>query len=215
MLRISSKFCWGYVVSLDIIKKEQPKVWKSFCMRVPIFSVALSHNCSNFILGICTHIYYRKTIKQSVVRYIEIWDKNGRDIIFYLESLFGCKLTKKRITAYVCITPLYIRNIQNDFFLLPTNAEKNRVLELFLHEISHFYFYQMLDDLACDTHKAWELSEYIVPYIIKDFFGYSCLKYGYLGEPCVSYSEEISKWISHKIDFITFIYRTIGGKEYE
>lgn len=207
MLRISSKFCWGYVEALVTVKKEQPDVWYRFCTKVPTFSVAFF---SFFIpvQAIVTHIYYSKIICNSKKIYTKFWNEQGHNIIEYLNTIFDME-GNFDITAFVCITPLFIRNINKKFFLIPTNASIDRLEKLLLHEISHFYFYKMTQGLNIDSRLLWKISEFIVPFIIEDYFSAERRKDGYLGIPGLALEMEIYRWIKKEVTFSEFLNKVI------
>lgn len=211
MLRISSKFCWGYVESLIAVKKEQPDVWYRFCEEVPTFSVAFFSYVIP-VQAIITHIRYYKIICDSKKIYIKFWNEQGSNIIEYLNTIFDME-GNFDVTAFVCITPLFIRNINRKFFLLPTNASVNRLEELLLHEISHFYFYKKTEGLNINSHFLWKISELIVPFIIEDYSFAERRKDGYLGIPSSVLEIEIYRWIKKEVTFSEFLNNVIAMED--
>ncbi len=211
MVHISSRFNYGYVEALCIVKKEQPDLWKTFCSHVPTFPVVFLDRLMA-LPALLTHISFRKLIKRSVKEYTAVWEEHGDSISSYLDRKFGVRGAFD-ITAYVCVTPLYIRNIEKSFFLLPTNAEESRFLEIMLHELSHFYFYDQC--VSENSHEAWRLSELIVPYLVKDYFGNDILKDSYAGKPSASCEHEIKKWINGEQGFKELVKNTIERERKE
>ena len=199
-LSIVNRFSFGYIKSLKIVKEEQPEKWEFFCNSVPLFTVV-----SNYILAaLLSSIKYNRMIRRSKVRYLGIWNKDGSRIVQALNTIFGFSIDTK-IKAHVCITPLYIRDIEGQYFLVPTNSDENRILEIITHELSHFYFYHCYMS-AYDSKRFWYISELIVPKILEKIFGKTITpKSSYVGEPTLEESKHISDWIDKKITFQEFV----------
>lgn len=199
-LNIVNHFSFGYIKSLRIVKEEQPEKWEIFCKSVPLFSVV-----SNYVLAAFLSFFkYYRTIRKSKVRYAVIWDKNGSRIIKELDTIFGFSIDTK-IKAIVCVTPLYIRDIDRWYFLIPTNSEENRILEIITHELSHFYFYHYYTTVY-DSKRFWYISELIVPKILEKIFGLAIIsKSSYAGKPTTEESKLISDWIDKKLTFQEFL----------
>lgn len=209
-LHFSTLFSLAYFKALSIVKDEQPKLWSYFSKEVSIFSAV--SNC--YIAGILAHHSSRKEIKENQLIYRRYWEKDGEVIQERLQSLFGLKLKKKRITAYICITPLYIRNIERGFFLLPIGAEKERILNIIVHELSHFYCYQGYEMYGYEENNAWEISEYLVKYIMEAHFGDLCQREtsSYLGDVPERYEKHILCWVNQKCTFEELLTRIKGEK---
>lgn len=198
-LHFSTLFSLAYFRALSIVKNEQPKLWRYFSKEVSMFSAV--SNC--YIAAIFTHISFRKERKESQKKYQAYWKKEGETIQARLNQLFGMELKKKHIRAYLCVTPLYIRNIERGFFLLPIQAEKERILNIIIHELSHYYCYQGYDMYQYEEDDAWEISEYLVKDLIDIHFQDICKseKNSYLGDVPEKYEKEIKRWVNQQCTF--------------
>lgn len=75
----------------------------------------------------------------------------------------------KTINIYICITPIFSRNIIKNNFIIATGFSKKRLINVIIHELTHFYFYNKFT-LNCDEEKKWLISEIIVEPIIEIYF---------------------------------------------
>lgn len=194
----------SYFKALSIVKKERPELWNFFCKKVLIFP-AVSNCC---LIAIMLHISYICEIWHSVGVYKKYWAKYALVVKKRLDELFGYRLLRNRVTAYVCVTPLYIRNIKKSFFLVPINAERKRILNIIIHELSHFYCYQGYQMYGYEGEDAWELSEYLVPYMMCKYFSDIChvAEESYIGKVPEKYNECIKRWIEKKINFAEMLF---------
>ena len=189
----------AYFKALSIIKTEQPKLWEDFIKEISTFSVVPNY----YIAAVLTHIAFTKEIIKSKKMYSEYWKEYATTIQTRLSNLFGVELKRTKITAYVCVTPLYIRNIEKGLFLLPICANKQRVMNIIVHELSHFYCYQSYQVYKYEEDDAWEISEYLVPYLIRLYFKDMCQTKTnfYFGQVPEKYKKHIKYWLGRKISF--------------
>ena len=189
-----------YFESLCIVKNEQPEVWGFFCENVPTFSVALLNRFS-VLGGLLTYIRYYKSIRENAAFYRNVWNKHKDEIIARFDKLFGFTV-KDTIIATVCVSPLYLRNIHKNIFIIPTNANKERILEIIIHELSHFYFYKFEISCQMSEYERWMISEQIVPFIIKEHFNDICSSNeSYVDMPNDVQKRTIYCWMNGKITF--------------
>lgn len=200
-----------YFESLNIIKDEQPRVWGLFCDNVPTFTVAFFNRCT-LIGGLLTYVRYYKILRESKYRYKIVWNEYKSDIISKLEKIFGCQL-EGSIIANICISPLYLRNIKKKQFIIPTNVDENRLLEILIHEISHFYFYEKIKGCDLSEEDAWLISEHIVSYIIKMFFDEVVItSSSYFTNPSNEQNVSIMEWLDGNVTFEGFVEKWREGK---
>lgn len=189
-----------YFESLYIVKNEQPEMWKFFCESVPTFSVAFLNRFST-LGGLLTYIRYYKNIRENAVFYRRVWNNHKDEIIARFDKLFGFTV-KGTIIATICVSPLYLRNIHKKMFIIPTNANKERILEIIIHELSHFYFYKVEVSSQMSEYERWKISEQIVPFIIKEHFSDICSNNGsYVDMPNDIQKRKIYCWLDGKISF--------------
>lgn len=192
-----------YLDSLDVTKTGQPDVWQRFVSAVPPFSIFKSRFTK--LCAIITRIYYHKMILRNISTYRQYWIKIEKSVILELENMFDFEITYP-ITANVCITPLFMRDIGNHEFLVPTNAEEKRILQLIVHEISHFYFFESYPGGPPYDEKVWKLSEIIVPYILRKIFPDTYIfKQSYAGEASSELEMNIQSWLNGDYSFSEFI----------
>lgn len=204
MLIIRDNFSKQYIEALTIIFFEQRRTWDIFCQNVPMFK---NVNCENDIEYFAkkVHLKYKSIIELSKEEYEKWWSKDKYNVIETLSKLFDISDLGK-ITAYVCITPLFTRNIINQSFLLPTNSTRKRFYNIVTHELIHFFYYKSLkkSNIKISEQQAWKISELIVQPIIECLFPeYICSNevYDFRQEEKLNASRLIKIFIKHKISF--------------
>lgn len=198
LLHFSPKFCIDHTKALWIMKKEQPKVWKSFCFEVSHLDCFFLKK-SNLFMSLFLQKKHKQTIKSSTRKYLDWWTEKNHEIINFLEGVFSIKLNID-IKAHVCITPLYTRNIIKKRFIIPTNLPKQRFTEIILHELSHFFFFSRLSLLKIKpNYHMWYVSEIIVPFLLKKFFNDGSFNNYVMANNLQQ--ETIKKWINGQLNF--------------
>ncbi len=209
-LVFSSSLHYSYFSSLKLFKKSQPEMWKLFCKEVSTFSGVFANNIFLPVSAIFCYIKFFKQIFNSAKLYNLYWESNKDIILKRLDDLFGYKLQNKTYIAYICVTPLFIRNIKKRFFLLPTNSSFDRIVEIIIHELSHFYFYQHKLVQRYDMELVWKLSEQIVPQMIENRFSDICLpSNSYIENPSEVQQQWINRWINGECTFEKLLFETI------
>lgn len=203
-----------YFESLYIVKNEQPELWEFFCKNVPTLSVAFYNHFST-LGGLLTYIRYYKNIRENAVFYRKVWNVHKDDVIARLDKLFGYTV-EDTIVAVICVSPLYLRNIHKKIFIVPTNADEERILEIIVHELSHFYFYKSEIGNQMPECKRWKLSEQIVPFIIKELFYDICSNSGsYVDAPNDNLKRKIYCWMDGEISFEELLNSEWGENKYD
>lgn len=193
-----------YFDSLRIAKREQPELWKTFLKEVPTFSVAFFRHFLT-LAGIFTHVRYYSVICRSTERYQTIWKREGERILSRLDEIFGFSLSGE-LTVYVCVTPIFLRNLEKSSFLLPTNAEQDRVLEIIVHELSHFYFFTPELSKRLSNEASWLLSEQVVLPLLRYHFSDICsCGESYVPVPDEARIAKIDRWLSGAVSFCEFL----------
>lgn len=193
-LCLSTRLSIEYVKALTICRHTQPEIWDLFCSEIPISRLFLN----KFVCFFATTLYftYFKSIRNSKYIYLNYWNNRKGIITERLDDLFEYKLKENVCRAYICVTPVYTRNVIKQSFLLPTNASEQRVLEIIIHEILHFYFYQNESVSQYDQDCIWKISELIVPIVIENFFLDICsTSVSYVGELTLEQKLLVNKWI--------------------
>ena len=92
----------------------------------------------------------------------------------YLKQFFGIKAPQKTITAALTLLPLYPRDLKQNCFLLPVRDDSPNAQSVIAHELTHFYYYDVLGfyekDLCITDSKKWVLSEMLIPFLFRDFY---------------------------------------------
>ncbi len=209
MLKIIDNFSKQYVEALAIVFTESNKTWELFCQNIPMFTEI---NCEKDIELVARRVHkkYKNTISLSKKEYEQWWTEEKYDVMKTLSNYFTSP--KKNILARVCITPLFVRNIKECSFLLPTNANKQRFYNIATHEIIHFYYYTELEKskICIDEDKAWYISELIIEPIIKYLFPdyiYNHNSYDFDPSDRLLADKTVKLFIEKKIDFTEFVRR--------
>lgn len=202
-LYFSSLYSLSYLKALLIVRKEQPKMWKFFSEQISIFS-AVSNCC---LASVWAQWIYRNSIRESKKLYEAVWKKEKIFVESKLSELFGIQFKNKKIVAHICVTPLYIRNIKKGLFLLPVGADSKRLMNIIVHELSHFYCYQGYETYHYKGDDMWEISEYLVPYLLEKYFYEICETEteSYFGVVPENYERCIKKWLDMEWNFEEFL----------
>lgn len=197
-LDFSTRFNIDYLKALKITKKEQPNVWKTFCFDVPSFDCFF---LKRFISSKALFLQkkYLKIIRSSAAKYQDWWMELNSKILIFLKKMFFIDINV-RIRAYVCVTPLYTRNIIKKRFLIPTNLPKKRFAEIVLHELSHFFFFNSLKSYKIKpNYKMWCISEMIVPFLLNKYFNEDAFD-SYI-KANIKQQQIIRNWIEGQMSF--------------
>ena len=195
-LRFCARFHLDGIKSMSLCRTNQPVVWRELCDGLAIDS--------GLINGAVSLYFYHCTNKNAIKRYCNdcegFWvSRLCSEVVPMMEMLFGYNI-KDTIRCYVGFYPTYLRNIRRQYFLLPYGVSHNRIREIIIHELSHFYCYAACGD-RLTSDKLWRLSECIVPYILKFRFGIDCQESSYAGEGSVSEKALYHSWVNRKISF--------------
>lgn len=211
-LRFTSAYHLSVFQAQKQFKKERPKAWEEFCKSVPVF-LALLHSMKSHRLALFfTNIRYRRILKDSQREYTYIWEKNSSNILSKLEKLFGYELDGS-YKGIICVSPVYIRDIDRKLFLAPAGAERDRIVEIIIHELSHFFFYKNRDIYGSYADEAfWLLSEQIVPYLLDMQFQDLCFRAGepYYPEPSDVRAQIIEAWLQGTVTFEELVKRCLS-----
>ena len=210
MIIIKSNFTTQYIESLDIIYCKQPEMWEYFCDNIPIFSKVNNYD-SLVSIAKKVHKENYNIIVNSKTKYEKYLINNNIEEVLY--DIFKVKINN--VKAYICITPLFTRNIYNNSFLLPTNANKKRFYNIVIHEIIHFYYYKKVNKskLLLDDNTIWKISELIVDPIIKIMFPKYYIndnKYNFTSEERKLSYKTVKQFINKEIDFENLLGRLKG-----
>ena len=206
-LRFCVRFHFDGIKSISLCRANQPDVWQELCDGLSI--------SSGLVKGTVSLFFYHHSIKKSIQQCCndceDIWMSHlSSEVVPVMESLFGCHI-KDTIRCYVGLYPTYLRSIRRRYFLLPYGVPRNRIREIIIHELSHFYCYTACGDrLTSDT--LWRLSEYLVPYILKYRFGIDCQESSYAGVGSESQKALFFSWVNREISFEKLI---VSLKQYE
>ncbi len=195
-LRFCARFHFDGIKSISLCRVNQPDVWRELCDGLSINSSLVKGTFSLFFF----HCSIIKSIQQCCNDCEDLWvSQLNSEVVPVMKSLFGCHI-KDTIRCYVGLYPTYLRSIRRQYFLLPYGVSHNRIREIIIHELSHFYCYTACGDrLTSDT--LWRLSEYIVPYILKYRFGIDCQESSYAGVGSVSQKALFISWVNKEISF--------------
>lgn len=102
------------------------------------------------------------------------WEKIEEEVFKILSEIIQTDWSKKHITAFISINPIYPRFINNwSFCVSPDNKHSNIIIT---HEISHFLYFKKFKEVFPrikkdkyeSPNKEWILSEIITPIILND-----------------------------------------------
>lgn len=184
------------IKSTFLCRYNQPDVWQELCNGLSIGP--------GWVKGFVSLYSYHRSNKKNIERFCEeckdLWESQLKSIVVpKMEMLFGCKIDDT-IRCYVGLYPTYLRNIRRRYFLLPYGENNNRIREILIHELSHFYCYAACGD-RLENDKLWRLSERIVPFILKYHFNTGYIGQSYVGEESKLDHSLFYSWASGKITF--------------
>lgn len=196
MLRFCSRFHLCGIKSIIHCRKNQPDVWDELCASLSVGKGLVIVTLTLFLY----HFLQRGIIKRFCEEYKTEWEtKLQVKVIPILEKLFGCQV-KKEIRCYIGLYPTYMRNINRRFFLLPYGVSQERLNEIIIHELSHFYCYEACGD-SLSSDKLWCLSEQIVPYIMRHILGVDKKSVCYAEEESIRERKIFCSWVKEQISF--------------
>ncbi len=195
-LHFCARFHHSGIKSVALCQTNQPDIWQELCKGLSINSGLVRGTVSLYYF----HLSNKKAIKQYCDTCEDLWTSQLRsEVIPVLEKLFGCRVDDT-IWSYVGLYPTYLRSINGRYFLLPYGVSRDRIREIIIHELSHFYCYA-----ACGNYltsdKLWQLSERVVPYVLKYHFGIDNQEACYAGESSISENALYCSWAKMEIPF--------------
>ena len=199
-LRFSARFHPVGIKAIILCRKNQPNIWRDLCEGLLL--------CEGLVGGVVSMYHIHHSNKRALKVYCadceRIWTSQFRDeIVPVLQNLFGCDI-KDTIYSYVGLYPTYLRSIRNRYFLLPFGVSNDRIREIIIHELSHFFCYKA----GCNcltSDMLWRLSEQIVPYILKYQFNRECKEHCYAGEGSILEKKLYCSWAKMEIPFDEFL----------
>lgn len=194
------RFCAGLhysgIKAIVHCQTNQPEVWAELCRGLDIRSGLIS--------GSMSLLFYQLSNKKAIKFYCadceNLWSSELKTkALSVLETLFGCHIDST-ISAYVGLYPTYLRSIRERYFLLPYGVSLNRIREIIIHELSHFYCYVASGD-SLTSNMLWQLSECLVPFILKYNFGINSHEFSYMETGLVSEKKLFYSWANKKMSF--------------
>lgn len=154
-------------ISVSLIRSKHPSLWKRACTVCPQLEG------TNDAVKVLHHAYEERVddINNALASYPNWWGAIEDVWMAYMADLFGDPVFENGpYKAYLTMLTLYIRDVETERFLVPLYAHKERLLEICAHEISHFFFYQRVQEGLADcaetirtSHGIWLISEALVP----------------------------------------------------
>lgn len=199
-LRFCAKFHHSGIKAVAHCRNNQPDVWSCLCRGLAISSGLIS----GFISLYFYHLSNKKAIKRFCVDCEDLWNSGLKtDVLPVLEMIFNCQI-EDTILCYVGLYPTYLRSIRGHYFLLPYGVSNNRLREVIIHELSHFYCYKACGN-RFTSDKLWRLSESIVPYMLKSKFNIDCSEFSYAGNWSNPEKALFRSWANGEISFEKFL----------
>lgn len=162
-------------IAFKIIWERDQKLWQNFVVkRYPVFDLVQKWN-SRKIKKLLKQIYLDNQVKlfQTQKDFKRWWGAVENRWYLFLEDLFELKLKEGAyFKAYIGVSPISPRDINNESFLVPLTCQPQDVLRICAHEISHFFFYRKVKEINFavqpDKQLLWLVSELLVPLLFSD-----------------------------------------------
>lgn len=162
-------------IALEIIWEKDQRLWQNFVVkRYPLFD-SIQRWDSPKIGKLLKQIYLKN---QSVLLHAQQdfrtwWGAIENRWYLFLEDLFEVRAMKEvYFRAYIGVSPIFPRDINNESFLVPLTAGVRDVLSICAHEISHFFFYRRIKEINFavqpNEQHLWVVSEVLVPLLFRD-----------------------------------------------
>lgn len=162
-------------IALEIVWERDKELWREEVIRkYPAFGSMQIWN-SEEVKEILRHIYFdrQNELLQAQQRFASWWSGIEIDWYLLLTDIFDLKNEEDICyNAHIGIAPIFPRDIEERSFLVSLYADRQDVLRISAHEISHFAFYRKLKgvnfaDSFSEKH-IWIISEILVPLLFGD-----------------------------------------------
>ena len=195
-LRFCGRFRVCGIKSIALCEKNQPDVWEELCKSLSVGKCKVTI----IVTLVLYQLLQRRAIKRFCGKCKKEWETELQvKVVSVLEKLFGCQV-QGEINCYIGLYPTYIRNINKHFFLLPYGVSHDRLREIIIHELSHFYCYEACGN-SLPSDKLWLLSEQIVPYILRYIIGSENKGVCYTEEESMRDGSLYRSWVGGIISF--------------
>ncbi|QQG52755.1 MAG: hypothetical protein HY931_00790 [Candidatus Falkowbacteria bacterium] len=160
-------------IALEIVKDNDSELWHKIIQDYPELAELHSpdrRQLSKALTKIRKRL--RPEFDLAAKQFALWWPEISPQVTGFFEKFFCLQNTEpKTFSAAIGIGPIYPRDLVKESFLLPYFATKIDFAKISIHEISHFYFYRKMKELAekinlPSTHDLWIISEILVPSLI-------------------------------------------------
>lgn len=163
------------IIALKIVWEKDQKLWQSLIVKkYPIFDSIQRWN-SGRIRKLLERIYLDNQLELlwAQQNFRSWWSAVEDRWYLFLGDFFELKVEKEvYFKAYIGISPIFPRDLNDESFLVPLSARPRDVLRICAHEISHFFFYRKIKEMNFavqpDEHHLWLISEVLVPLLFSD-----------------------------------------------
>lgn len=160
-------------IALEIIKDKDSELWNKIIKDYPELAELPASNRRQLAQAL-TKIKkrLRPEFNLAANKFEIWWTEISCELEQFFEKFFCLQTSEpKNFSAAIGIGPIYPRDLKTESFLLPYFADKIDFTRISIHEISHFYFYRKVKELADkidlpSAHHLWIISEVLVPSLL-------------------------------------------------
>jgi len=168
------------IIALRIILEKDDKLWNNFILK-QYPQLATIKKIKPYILNKTftrevKKIYNNRQnqLVDAQYKFSKWWFPIEKRWFSFLKEIFELNnITANNVfTAYIGISPIFPRDIENETFLLPFYINRKKLLRLCAHETSHFFFYRKIKEINFavqpDERHLWLISELLVSLLFSD-----------------------------------------------
>lgn len=121
-------------------------------------------------------VFFRENasfLKERCIFCAEEWGKFNKKWQNYLMLFFKENIQEQSLIAFGTFLPIYPRDLKSKVFLFPFLANKQTFISVIAHEMTHFYYYALLEkrftkNIDKNT-KIWIISEMLIPFLFSHY----------------------------------------------
>ncbi len=171
-ISFSCKYHWLNNEAISILKEKDLEAL--VCAFSKIKNTSEDFSFSEWCL--CAESFFRENasfLSERCIFCAEEWKNFNEKWQNYLMSFFRGDIPKQPLIAFGTFLPIYPRDLQSKAFLFPLLANKQTFISVIAHELTHFYYYALLEkrfgvDIDKNT-KIWIISEMLIPFLFSHY----------------------------------------------